>query len=221
MGDPFEPLRKVPLQLLTLKVAFLVVITSARCILELGTLSTRQTSAPFTTTGWYPTFLLKVNTPFHRSHEVILPDFCPGPSHNRKNQWHRLDICRALKIYLKHTASFQRLEVLFVSFQPASIGARVSPSTIGRWLRLAKGLTLPADITALSTRSAATLAAWNTRAPIEDIYRAATWALPSPFIRHHLDAFALADASFGRRVLQQVAHPSAHTDQSSHPPLGR
>ncbi|XP_070590357.1 uncharacterized protein [Erythrolamprus reginae] len=91
-------------------------------------------------------------------------------------------------------------------------GLGVSPRSISRWIREciaeAYGTTphiLPQGITAHSTRSAATSAAWRTQASAEDICRAATWTAPSTFIRHYkLDMYASAEASFGRRVLQRV-----------------
>uniref|UniRef100_A0A2D4JA42 Uncharacterized protein n=1 Tax=Micrurus lemniscatus lemniscatus TaxID=129467 RepID=A0A2D4JA42_MICLE len=76
-----------------------------------------------------------------------------------------------------------------------------------------QSLPVPRGITAHSTRSVATSAAWATQAPIAEICRVATWVSPSPFIRHHkIDVFASADASFGRRVLQRV-----HSDTRGDP----
>lgn len=160
-----------------------------------------------------PSFLPKVNSPFHRAEEVVLPDFCPDPSRDRECLWHQLDVRCALRIYLKRTSSFQRTEALFI-FQP-------SPSTVGRWIRLAiarayeaKRLPVPAGITAHSTRSAATLATWATQAPMQDICKAATWASPLPFIKHYrLDTFASTEASFGWRVLQQILATEGTSDQ--------
>uniref|UniRef100_A0A2D4LRZ9 Uncharacterized protein n=1 Tax=Micrurus spixii TaxID=129469 RepID=A0A2D4LRZ9_9SAUR len=91
---------------------------------------------------------------------------------------------------------------------------------IGRWLKatIAKAyeiqsLQVPRGITAHSTRSASTSAAWATQASISDICRAATWSSPSPFIRHYkIAVFASADASFGRRVLHHV-----HSDRGETP----
>ncbi|XP_070603189.1 uncharacterized protein [Erythrolamprus reginae] len=91
-------------------------------------------------------------------------------------------------------------------------GLGLSAKSISRWIKdciseayKAGGHTVPEGLTAHSTRSAATSAAWSTQASIEDICRAATWAAPTTFIRHYkLDSFASAEAAFGRRVLQRV-----------------
>lgn len=214
--SPFEPLRQVSLRFLSFKVSFLVAITSARRISELAALSTRSDLCIFHTDRVVlrldPAFLPKINTLFHRAQEIVLPNFCPRPTHRLERSWHLLDVRRALRIYLSRTAPLRKTEALFVSFQPETVGARVSSPTLGRWIRATIAtayqqlkLPVPRNITAHSTRSAATSAAWATRAPLEEVCRAATWTSISPFIRHYrVDAFASADAAFGRRVLQAV-----------------
>lgn len=159
-----------------------------------------------------PAFIPKINSPLHRTQELVLPNFCPRPSHEREHLWHTLDVRRALKIYISRTRPFRKTEALLVSFQTESIGSRVSGPTLGRWIRATiatayqhLNLPVPRHITAHSTRSAATSAAWATRAPLEEVCRAATWTTVTPFIHHYrVDSFASADAAFGRRVLQAV-----------------
>ncbi|XP_039207012.1 uncharacterized protein LOC120311509 [Crotalus tigris] len=229
-SSPFEPLRTFSLQYLSLKVSFLIAITSARHISELAALSIRKDLCLFhedrVILQLDPSFIPKINTMFHRVHEVILPDFGPHLSHDLERQWHSLDVRRALQCYIKRTASFRKSEALFISFQPSSMGQKVLASTIGRWIRVciaaayaSLALPIPSHVTAHSTRSAATTAACATQASIEDICRAATWSTPSPFIRHYrLDKFASAEAAFGRRILQQVVTPSgSQTPTISHP----
>ncbi|XP_034265069.1 collagen alpha-1(III) chain-like [Pantherophis guttatus] len=213
---PFEPLRSVGLRFLSYKVAFLLAITSARRISELAALSIRADLCVFhpdrVVLRLDPTFLPKVNSPYHRAQELVLPNFCPRPSLPLERAWHSLDVRRALRIYIHRTSDFRRSESLLVSFQPSSMGQKVSSITVGRWIRAtiataygSQALPVPPRITAHSTRSAATSAAWATQASLEEICRAAAWSSPTPFIRHYrLDQFASADAAFGRRVLQQV-----------------
>ncbi|XP_060546579.1 uncharacterized protein LOC132711485 [Pantherophis guttatus] len=215
-GPPFEPLQDVSLKYLSFKVAFLVAVTSARRISEMAALSIRKELCIFhqdrVVLRLDPSFIPKVNSVFHRAQEVVLPNFCPNPRHPLEQRWHTLDVRRALKVYVSRTATFRRSDALFVSFLPASLGSKISSTTLGRWIRAcisaayeASDLPVPRRITAHSTRSAATSAAWSTRASIEEICRAAAWTLPSPFVRHYrLDTFASADAAFGRRVLQGV-----------------
>ncbi|XP_058021205.1 uncharacterized protein LOC131189221 isoform X1 [Ahaetulla prasina] len=170
---PFEPLREVGLKFLTYKVVFLVAITSAHRISELAALSSRPDLCVFHTDRVVlrldPTFVPKINTPFHRAQELVLPNFCPNPSHALERSWHTLDVCRALQIYLKRTSPIRRSEARFVSFQPISLGQKVSSPTLGRWLRASiatayssQALPIPRHITAHSTRSASTSAAWAT-----------------------------------------------------------
>ncbi|XP_034289496.1 uncharacterized protein LOC117675183 [Pantherophis guttatus] len=136
---PFEPLQEVNFKFLSFKVSFLVAITSARRISELASLSVRSDLCIFHTDRVVlrldPAFIPKVNSTFHRSQELILPNFCPHPRHRLEKVWHTLDVRRALKVYLSRTSSFRRTEALFISFQPSTMGARVSSSTVGRWLR--------------------------------------------------------------------------------------
>ncbi|XP_060543235.1 uncharacterized protein LOC132710620 [Pantherophis guttatus] len=216
MAPPFEPLRSVSLRFLSLKVAFLVAITSSRRISELAALSVRADLCIFHTNRVVlrldPAFVPKVNSTFHRAQELVLPDFCPRPAHRLERAWHSLDVRRALKIYIARTAAHRKTEALFVAFLPSSLGVRVSSVTLGRWIRAAIAVAyrqsdspLPHPITAHSTRSASTSAAWATQASLEEVCRAATWTTISPFIRHYkVDSFASADAAFGRRVLQSV-----------------
>lgn len=214
--EPFEPLASVGLKYLSFKVAFLLAITSARRVSELAALSIRRDLCIFHSDRVVmrldPSFMPKINSAFHRSQELVLPDFCPHPRHSREQEWHTLDVRRALRRYLRRTESFRRTESLLVSFHPASMGQKVSSATIARWIRACiataydkTSTPVPGRVYAHSTRSAAASAAWATQAPLVDICRAATWTSPSPFIRHYkIDKYASAEASFGRRVLQQV-----------------
>ncbi|XP_042302565.1 uncharacterized protein LOC121919745 [Sceloporus undulatus] len=213
---PFEPLREVPLKFLTFKTLLLTALTSARRVSEIGALSIRKELCIIRPDSIIlrpdPTFIPKVNSVFHTSQDIVLPSFCPRPKEDLEKCWHTLDVRRAIKIYLKRTATFRRSESLFVSFRPNSKGKKVSRPTLARWIKQCivqcyKSLKLqpPADITAHSTRSAATSAALSTNAPLAEICRAATWKSPSTFTRHYkLDLFQSSEAAFGRRVLQHV-----------------
>lgn len=158
-----------------------------------------------------PTFIPKVNSTFHRTQELVLPNFCANPTHRLECKWHTFNVRRALRIYIK-TAPFHCTEALFVSFQATSLGSKTSPSSIGRWIRacITKAYTThslvpPQRITTHSTRSADITAAWVTQASVEEICRATTWTSPSPFICHYrLDKYTSAEAAFDRKVLQQV-----------------
>lgn len=115
-SPPFEPLASISLKFLTLKVTFLLAITSARHVSELTALSIRKDLCIFyndrVVMRLDPTFLPKVNSWFHRAQELVLPNFCPNPRHPSESLWHMLDIRRALRRYIKHTKSFRQTEAL-------------------------------------------------------------------------------------------------------------
>lgn len=228
MSPPFEPLGSISLQFLTLKVVFLVAITSARRVFEIAALSVRSDLCIFHSNRVVlrmdPSFLPKVNSLYHRSQELVLPDFCPDPRHRLEAQWHTLDVQQALCRYIKQTAPFRRFKALFVSL-PASMGRKVSSSTISCWIKACigkvyalKNKPLPGHIPPHS-RSASTMAAWATQASVIDICRVATWTSLTSFICHYkVDSFASADVSFGRRVLQTVHSTPATREHSAYLP---
>uniref|UniRef100_A0A2D4I5A5 Uncharacterized protein n=1 Tax=Micrurus lemniscatus lemniscatus TaxID=129467 RepID=A0A2D4I5A5_MICLE len=80
--QPFEPLNSVSLQFLTLKVVFLVAITSARRVLELAALLVQQDLCIFHENRVVlrrdPMFVPKVNSWFHCAQDIVLPVFCPS-----------------------------------------------------------------------------------------------------------------------------------------------
>lgn len=123
---PFEPLREVGLRFLSYKVTFLLAITSARRVSELAALSTWADLCIFhpdrVVLRLDPTFLPKINIPYHWALELVLPDFYPHPSHPLEWAWHTLDVRRTLRIYLQRTSSLRRSESLLVSFQPSTLG---------------------------------------------------------------------------------------------------
>lgn len=122
MGSPYEPLGSASLRLLSGKVAFLVAITSVRRISEIAALSNREDLCMFHTDCVVlrldPTFVTKINSPFHLLQEVVLPDFYPSPSTPFESQLHTLDVRRVLQIYLQRTAEIHKTESLFISFLP-------------------------------------------------------------------------------------------------------
>ncbi|XP_013930876.1 PREDICTED: uncharacterized protein LOC106556402 [Thamnophis sirtalis] len=109
---PFEPLLSASFKQLTFKTVFLIAITSARCISELAALSVRADLCLFhqdrVVLRLDPSFVPKINSWFHRAQEVILPDFGPHLRHPREERWHKLDVRRVLRSYIKRTASFCR-----------------------------------------------------------------------------------------------------------------
>ncbi|XP_061485312.1 uncharacterized protein LOC133385743 [Rhineura floridana] len=137
--DCHHGLRSIPIKDLTLKTVFLVGITSARRVGELGSLSIREELCVFHPVKVVlrpdPSFLPKVNSLFHRGQDISLPNFCPNPVHCREKKWHKHDVKQALWIYLDYTEPFRRSEALFVSFKQGAQELKVSRSIISRWVK--------------------------------------------------------------------------------------
>ena len=143
-SHPFEPLHSVDLKFLTLKVVFLIAITSARRIGELGALMAREPFVSFFEDGVIlrpdHSFVPKVASSFCRSQEIILPALREVSDSASECQWHLLDVARALKVYLDRTSVFRKTESLFVLFGAASKGEKASLTTLSRWIKQAISL---------------------------------------------------------------------------------
>ena len=217
--EPFEPLNIASLKLLTLKTVFLVAVTTARRISELQALSVREPFCLIFSDRIVlkpdPSFLPKVASFKNRSQEIILPSFCSNPKGRKEEEFHTLDVKRAVLCYLETTKAYRRSDALFILFSGDKKGKQASKGTIARWLRMAisnaysiSGQECPENLRAHSTRAAA--ASWAERAGAtpEQICRAATWSSLSTFARHYrLDLMTADDQAFGRKVLQAVVPP--------------
>ncbi|CAJ0929552.1 unnamed protein product [Ranitomeya imitator] len=144
---PFEPLQEVSLMFLSWKVVFLVAITSIRRVSELAALSCRPPFLRFhqdkVVLRPAPSFLPKVVSSFHINEDIVLPSFCPAPTHRVEKALHTLDLGRRK-------------------------GCAASKSTLARWIRAtiqeayrSMGMTVPAGIKAHSTRAVG--ASWAVR----------------------------------------------------------
>ena len=215
-GIPFEPIRTIPLRMLALKALFLVAITSARWVSELGALSIREDLCIFhkdkVILRTDPTFRPKRDSIFHISQEICLPTFFHRTSNEQEKIWHKLDVQRTLRIYIKRTASFRQSDTLFIYVQPPRLGHRLPSSAISKALKacitesyLAQRRPIPQGLTAHSVRSMATNAAFTHNASPLEVCRAATWSSLSTFVRHYK---IKGGAAFGRSVLQHVMNQS-------------
>ncbi|XP_073434410.1 uncharacterized protein [Dendrobates tinctorius] len=216
---PFEPILSASIRSLSLKIAFLIAITSARRVSDIQALSRRppflQVKEDRVILRPDPAYLPKVASSFHRSQEIVLPSFLPKPTNEKEEKLHTLDVRRCLLEYLAATDPWKKDNALFVSYQGPRKGLRVSKSTLARWIREAislayasKGRVAPEKLKAHSTRAVATSWAERSEVSIDQICKAATWSSPSTFYSHYrLDLGASADLSFGNRVLQAVVPP--------------
>lgn len=160
---PFEPLHDISIQLLSWKVAFLIAITSIHRVSKLAALSCRS---PFlvlhkdkVVLSPVLSCLPKVVSAFHISDDIVLPSFCPSPSHPLECSLHCLNVVRAVCIYLSITQLFRWSDSVFVIPEGQGKGLAASTATIARWIRAAvvetyrsKGRPPPFRLTAHSTR---------------------------------------------------------------------
>ncbi|CAJ0926420.1 unnamed protein product [Ranitomeya imitator] len=212
--SPFEPLREIPLSVLSWKVAFLVAITSIRRVSELAALSCRppflvihQDKVVFRPP---PSFLPKVVSTFHLNEDIVLPSFCPAPTHPLERSLNKLDLVRAVRIYLDRTSSFRKTDSFFVIPDGTRRGQPASKATIARWIRTAileayrvKNRVPPPGIKAHSTRAVGASWAVHHRASALQLCKAATWSSIHTFAKFYkVHTYASADASLGRRILQ-------------------
>ena len=125
---PFEPVRSIPLRMLALRTIFLVAITSARRVSELGALSVRTDLCVFhkdkVVLRTDPTFRPKRDSIFHMTQEICLPTFFLKARNERERRWHKLDVRRTLKAYVRHTDSLRKSDFLFINVQEPRIGQK-------------------------------------------------------------------------------------------------
>ena len=216
---PFEPIEEVSLKFLTLKLTFLLAITSARRVGDLLALSMKE---PFLrvqpdriTLRADPLYLPKVASLFHRTQDIILPSFCSEPKNEKEKKFHLLDVRRCLLIYLERTKSFRRSNHLLVLHAGPRKGLQASKASVSRWIREAiskayvcTGATAPIKIKAHCTRAIATSWAEKAGASWEQIRSAATWSSRHTFLKHYrVEMLSQQDLAFGRKVLQAVVPP--------------
>ena len=135
---PFEPMASTSLNPLSMKVAFLVAIASARRALELVAL---RIDPPYLTfhvdkVVLRPdiSFLPKVVTAFHINEDIFLPAFFRDPASPLETPLHSLDVRQALTFYKDCTSSFRKSPRLFVCYGIPRQGLLVSPQRLANWI---------------------------------------------------------------------------------------
>jgi len=216
-GPPFEPLVG-DLKWLTLKVAFLLAITTAKRIGELQALSVDHQYYHSSPAGirlkLNKAFVPKVNSDKNRDLETFLVPFCPrSQSGNSRSTLYTLCPCRAISVYKEVTKHFRKTDQFFVAFGGAKKGQAVSKMTIARWIRCCIQLAyksqrqpLPTGLKAHQTRSVAATWAQFNGTSLLDICKTATWSDGCTFARHYQLNLAghSATAKFANSVLQTV-----------------
>ncbi len=127
-GPPFEPLQSSSLRVLSLKTALLLALASVKQVGDLQALSVNPACLEFgpndskvvlnSRLGYVPKVL---SDPF-RAHVIALSAFSPLAG----IQESLLGPVKALKIYIKHSASYRKSEQLFVGFGNHTKGSPVT-----------------------------------------------------------------------------------------------
>ncbi|CAJ0947234.1 unnamed protein product [Ranitomeya imitator] len=162
-----------------------------------------------------PSFLPKVVSTFHLNEDIVLPSFCPAPTHPLERSLNKLDLVRAVMIYLDRTSTFRKTDSFFVIPDGTRRGQPASKATIARWIRMAileayrvKNRVPPPGIKAHSTRAVGASWAVHHRASALQLCKAATWSSIHTFAKFYkVHTYASADASLGRRILQAAVFP--------------
>ncbi|KAK0155322.1 hypothetical protein N1851_002331 [Merluccius polli] len=192
---PFEPLTQVGLKWLSMKVAFLLAITSAKRVGELQALSVAETCLRWNPDGsgvvLWPNvaFLSKVLSRTHLNQPIRLARFDSSSEEGRSEL---LCPVRALRAYIAATAGIRQSEQLFVCHGGPNRGCALSKQRLSHWVvdaithaYGASGRPPPSGVRCHSTRSVATSWAALRGVPLEAICAAASWATPGTFTRFY------------------------------------
>ncbi|XP_056408476.1 uncharacterized protein LOC130311605 isoform X2 [Hyla sarda] len=182
---PFEPIEEVDLKWLSMKLLFLVAVTSAKRVGELQALSAREPYLRILPDGvrlrTLPLFRPKVANTTNINKEVFLPVFYPEPESEEQE---------------------------VASARCINKGKKASKDTLARWIRMTiveayvgVGKEPPAPLRAHSTHSTTTSWAEREQVPLMDICSAASWSSSSTFVKHFRLDFQDPNPAFSTRVL--------------------
>ena len=197
-SDPFEPLEKAPLKLLTWKTIFLLALASGRRRGELHALAFDRVQWKDDYSrmilGVIPSFLAKTQLASAPPLAIEIPALTTslGPSlqEDAKN-------CpvRALRLYMERTRGLRKeRKLLFISFA-SNISREISASTISFWIKkcilfcyqLAEH---PTDasfrVKAHDVRALAASLAFVNRVPLQSIMNTCSWASHNTFTSYYL-----------------------------------
>ena len=205
---PFEPLESVSLQWMSLKVAFLLAITSAKRVGDLQALPVHKSRCRLpdnmgVVLRQYPVFLPKVFTDFHLNQSMELHSLRPSQEAGKGQEESTLCPFRAPKIHIQHTAAFRKTDQLFICFGPQCLGEPVSKARLSHWVMEAiqqayreTGKPVPVGVKVHSTRGVAP--------PSQEVCVSAMWSTPTTFTWFYCLNVA-ASTSFGERVLRATS----------------
>ncbi|XP_061119424.1 uncharacterized protein LOC133142296, partial [Conger conger] len=179
-SPPFEPLESVEWRALSLKVALLTALVSAKRVSDLCALSVHPDCLSFS-----------------GSDRVVLrpnPAFTPKDHDDEEDAMlHKLCPVRALSIYVRRSQPIRQADQLFVCYGAAAKGKPVTAQRFSHWLTDAinwayecMGLPPLSEVRAHSTRGMAASRALFKGVSVQDICTAASWSSPCAFVRFYL-----------------------------------
>ena len=212
--SPFEPLADVDIKWLSLKVAFLLAVTSAKRIGGLHALSVHADCFYVKPDGAgivlrpNPAFVPKILSAQNLNQVIALDPFHPPPFGSEEDETlNCLCPVRALLCYVNRTQSFRVTDQLFVGYGAGQQGKAISKQRLSHWVVEAikcayelSGLSAPTTAVAHSTRGIATSWALLKGVPLHEICQAACWSSPSTFARFY-SLNVTSRLSFGNAVL--------------------
>ena len=219
-GPPFEPLSNASLMHLTIKLAFLLAVSTSRRGSELKALSIDGGHMRWEPHGirLIPAlgFLTKNQSTSFQPPDIFVPDITKHSGSSDDKPWCPV---RTLKWYLARTKQLRgTTSQLFITTVKPHHPA--SKDTIARWTVSAikfanRNWPSPPDddetlrgITAHDVRAVSSSWAFFRGVPMEDICKAACWKTPSTFTAYYLSDIPQRDSTHGRSVL---APPSAES----------
>ncbi|CAJ0944683.1 unnamed protein product [Ranitomeya imitator] len=176
-----------------------------------------------------PSLLPKVVSAFYPNEDIVLPYICPAPSPPLERSLNRLDLIRAVRVYLARIAPFRKTDFIFVICEGACSGLLFSKATIGRWIRMAilelyqvKSRAPPSGIKAHSTWAVSASLAVHHRPSALQLCKAATLSSIHMFAKFYsVHTYASADGSLGATVpfkaLISPNHQQANTESVASP----
>nr|XP_014431927.1 uncharacterized protein LOC106732414 [Pelodiscus sinensis]XP_025043439.1 uncharacterized protein LOC106732414 [Pelodiscus sinensis]XP_025043440.1 uncharacterized protein LOC106732414 [Pelodiscus sinensis] len=215
---PFEPLAMCDLHTLSMKVIFLLAITSSRRVSELVALSASFPYTVFTPQGVILCpqlrFLPKVNSQFHINKPIVLPVFHPKPHCSAEQaRLHTLDVRHALAFYIQRTKPLRRSRTLLVSMAEHSKACLLSAQCISsiivecvRKCYIFQSKPFPTTTRAHSTRAVTASTAFLKGVSLKDVCRTATWSSDFTFAKYYaMPNLLIPDATVASAVLSTAA----------------
>lgn len=204
--EPFFPLENVSLWDLTLKVTFLIAITSAKRVSEIQALQAKEPCLIF-----YPDkvvlkpsdrFIPKVSSSFHFNQELCLPTLS-----TEQGDPHPLDIKSNIQAYLLATSNLRKTEDLLVIPHGFRRGQAATSRTIAAWLvktikraYSSNQAQIPEGLRAHSTRAMATSWAAYCRVSSENHLQSSHLVIKKRLYKVY--SARLSTVEFGRAITQ-------------------